>query len=70
MFMPGRNAQKELQEKQQLYRRVEGMAENLIPEAIRKDCTVSVQEVQCGDPQCSPIDVVVTLMFDRYVRVE
>jgi len=63
--MPGRDVQKEQQEKQRQYRKVEAMAEELIPERMRKDCTVSVQEVQCGDPQCSPIDTVVTLLFER-----
>ena len=67
MFLPGRNAEQERADKQRILKRVEGWAEELIPENFRPDCTVSVQEVQCGDPNCAPIDTLVTLIFQRYV---
>ena len=34
---------------------------------LQEACTISVQEVQCGDPNCAPIDTMVTFMFARYV---
>jgi hypothetical protein len=66
MFLPGRNVQQELQEKQRMYRRIEDLATSLLPPQFVQDCTVSVQEVQCGDPNCAPIDTVITLLFGRY----
>lgn len=66
MFLPGRDATKERLEKQQILNRVQGWAEELVPEAMREGCTVSVQEVVCGDPKCAPIDTLVTLFFQRY----
>jgi hypothetical protein len=68
MFLPGRNIQQELQEKQRMYRRVEDLATSMLPPQIVQDCTISVQEVQCGDPTCAPIDTVITLLFGRYER--
>jgi hypothetical protein len=65
MFMPGRNIQQELAEKQAHYRRIEAMAEQLIPDEFRKACSISIQEKACGDPSCAPIDTVITLLFDR-----
>jgi hypothetical protein len=66
MFLPGRNIQQELQEKQRMYRRVEEMATSLLPPDFVQDCTISVQEVQCGDPTCAPIDTVISMLFSRY----
>jgi hypothetical protein len=66
MFMPGRNIQQELAEKQAHYRRLEGLVEELIPSQMQAECTISIQEMQCGDPSCSPIDTVITLLFERY----
>jgi len=69
MFMPGRDSQKEQLQKQLTYKRVEDVATKCIPAAFRDAATVSVQEVQCGDPNCAPIDTVVTLLFERYVAI-
>lgn len=67
MFMPGRNAEEERQELHKEYRRVESICLELLPldPAIREASTISVQEVVCGDPECSPIDTIVTIMFPR-----
>ena len=65
MFLPGRDSQQERVEKQKVVKKVENWAEELIPEPIRKDCQVSIQEVLCGDPNCSPVDTLVTLLFSR-----
>jgi hypothetical protein len=67
MFMPGRNAEEERQALQKEYRRVESICLELLPAdpTLREACTISVQEVQCGDPDCAPIDTIVTMMFPR-----
>jgi hypothetical protein len=70
MFLPGRDATRERVEKQEILNRVEGWAEELVPQALRESCTVSVQEVVCGDPKCAPIDTLVTLFFQRYVTIQ
>lgn len=67
MFLPGRNAEQEKAEQKKVLKKLEGWVTELIPEAFRADCTVSVQEVQCGDPNCAPIDTLITLIFQRYV---
>ena len=35
-----------------------------VPTEHQSACQVHVQEVQCGDPTCAPIDTVVMIMFD------
>ena len=69
MFLP-ENAQGNNAEKQRkaAYKEIEEWSLKLIPEPIRKDGHISIQEVQCGDPQCSPIDTAITVIFERYVR--
>ena len=67
MFLPGRNAEEERHALQTEYRRVERICVELLPSdpALREASNISVQEVQCGDPDCSPIDTIVTIMFPR-----
>jgi len=36
----------------------------LMPAAIRDAANVSAQEVVCGDPDCSPIDTAINIMFE------
>lgn len=45
------------------YARIEIWVNEAIPAEIRRGVTVSVQEVACGDPNCSPIDTAVAIMF-------
>jgi hypothetical protein len=47
------------------YARIEGWAMAAIPHDIRAGVTITVQEVQCGDPECAPIDTAVAIMFPR-----
>ena len=47
------------------YSRIEQWVTEAIPTEIRRGITVSVQEVQCGDPDCSPIDTAIAIMFPR-----
>ena len=37
----------------------------LIPPTMREGVIVTVQEVQCGDPNCAPIDTAITIVFAR-----
>lgn len=69
MFLPENlaNKNKEAEERKTAFQRIEAWSMELIPEAIRNDANVSIQEVQCGDPQCAPIDTAVTIVFTRYV---
>lgn len=39
-------------ERKAAFKRIEEWALQLIPEPIRGDVQVSIQEVQCGDPEC------------------
>mmetsp|Transcript_272 Transcript_272/g.370 ORF Transcript_272/g.370 Transcript_272/m.370 type:complete len:183 (+) Transcript_272:224-772(+) len=63
MFLPGRNADEEKQQKQIFFKKIEGWSEGLLPEEVKGECTVSVQEIQCGDPNCAPIDTAISLIF-------
>lgn len=69
MFLPENAAQANNAEKQRkaAFKKIEEWSLQLIPEPLRNDVTISVQEIQCGDPQCSPIDTAIAVVFDRYV---
>ena len=45
-------------------KRIKEVALNQIPEAQRVGLHLNVQEVQCGDPECAPIDTVIQLTWD------
>ena len=47
------------------YSRIEIWATEAIPAEIRQGVTITVQEVQCGDPECAPIDTAIAIMFPR-----
>lgn len=67
MFLPENvaNKEKEEVERKAAFQNIEAWSMEIIPEALRPDASVSVQEVQCGDPQCAPIDTAVTIVFTR-----
>ena len=70
MFLPQTDATAaEMQEAEKArregYSRIEQWATAAIPAEIRQGVTVTVQEVQCGDPECAPIDTAVAIMFPR-----
>jgi hypothetical protein len=69
MFLPGNAAdkQKEDEQRKAAYKNIEAWSLSLMPEECRDDALVSVQEVQCGDPQCAPIDTAITVQFPRSV---
>ena len=72
MFLPenargaGGAADRAEEERKAAYKRIEEWSLGLIAEPLRKDVQISVQEVQCGDPQCSPIDTAIAVQFKRY----
>jgi len=72
MFLPenatGPGANQAEKDRKAAFKSIEEWSLQLIPEPLRKDVTVSVQEIQCGDPQCSPIDTAIAIVFDRYVE--
>mmetsp|Transcript_13910 Transcript_13910/g.39068 ORF Transcript_13910/g.39068 Transcript_13910/m.39068 type:complete len:188 (-) Transcript_13910:575-1138(-) len=65
MFLPEavneKNAADEA--RKEAYRKIDQWSLELMPEAIRGDAQVSAQEIVCGDPECAPIDTVVTFVF-------
>jgi len=68
MFLPPKKEdveKKQLEESQrkEAYARVEKLVINKIPQNIRDGVTINVQEVQCGDPYCSPIDTAIAILF-------
>lgn len=67
MFLPNFNAAAQKAAERELFDRIEGWCVEIIPADIRGEAQVSVQEVQCGDPECSPIDTVITIIFNRCV---
>lgn len=65
MFLPeniDKNAQEEKVRKEACTR-VENWSLAAVPPAIRNGVQISVQEVMCGDPNCSPIDTAVAIIF-------
>jgi hypothetical protein len=71
MFLPenamGPGADLAEKQRKEAFKKIEQWSMNIIPEPLRDDVDVSVQEVQCGDPQCSPIDTAISVVFNRYV---
>lgn len=67
MFLPGQQAEdvKAVADRRAGIARVEEWSLMLIPESIRKGVIVSVQEFECRDPECSPTDTAVTILFPR-----
>lgn len=68
MFLPDNLDQydKEEKERKAAFERIEAWCMEMIPEDIREDAFVAVREMACGDPNCSPVDTAVTIMFERY----
>ena len=70
MFLPENTgaADRAEEARKAAYKNIEQWSLALIPESLRTDVTVSIQEVQCGDPQCSPVDTAIAVVFDRYEK--
>ena len=72
MFLPKTNSdtadlRAAEQARREGYARIEAWATEAVPAEIRRGVTITVQEVQCGDPECAPIDTAVAIMFPRCV---
>jgi len=67
MFLPDRNQQKEEKERREAFTQIEKWCLTLIPDQMRPQVSISVQEMQCGDPECSPVDTAITVLFERSV---
>jgi len=68
MFLPPSaddQTQKDAEEKlrREAYSKIESWASIAIPSEIRDGVDISAQEFQCGDPNCSPVDTAVTILF-------
>jgi len=68
MFLPKTDKDKTKEDetdkrRKEAYVNIEEWSKEAIPKDIRSDVTISVQEVQCGDPDCAPIDTAVAIMF-------
>ncbi|CAJ1944357.1 unnamed protein product [Cylindrotheca closterium] len=66
MFLPENLDQWEKEEKERkaAFEKIEAWSLEMIPEEIRKDAFVAVREMACGDPNCSPVDTAVTILFE------
>lgn len=71
MFLPNAEAlnekKREDERRKQAFRNIEMWGLEMIPPAIREKAVISASEVQCGDPDCSPIDTNVCIMFQSGV---
>lgn len=65
MFNPEKLNEKNVadERRKEAYKKIDQWSLELMPEPIREDAQVSAQEIVCGDPECSPIDTLVTIVF-------
>mmetsp|Transcript_20631 Transcript_20631/g.25515 ORF Transcript_20631/g.25515 Transcript_20631/m.25515 type:complete len:200 (-) Transcript_20631:424-1023(-) len=68
MFLPKSQAEKSKEaadkaKKKKATEQVENWSKEAIPPKIRGGVQINVQEVQCGDPDCAPIDTAIAIMF-------
>jgi hypothetical protein len=54
----------EKQEKKRQSKAVKEMVLSLIPDEVKGTVNINVREIQCGDPNCSPIDTVITMVWE------
>jgi hypothetical protein len=70
MFLPPKNeaavaeTKAAEQARREAYSRIEHWAIDAIPANYRRGAVVSVQEVVCGDPSCSPVDTAIAILFE------
>mmetsp|Transcript_8263 Transcript_8263/g.11373 ORF Transcript_8263/g.11373 Transcript_8263/m.11373 type:complete len:199 (-) Transcript_8263:883-1479(-) len=68
MFLPKSQAEtsaeaKAKAERNKAYDRIEKWSVEAIPSEIREGAQINVQEVQCGDPNCAPVDTAIAIVF-------
>ena len=68
MFNPDASAlnEKKLadERRREAFKNIERWTLELIPSDLREQAIVSTQEVVCGEPDCSPIDTAVAIVFE------
>jgi hypothetical protein len=73
MFLPGideeRRRESALAQRRDAFQRIEQWSMEAVPSDIREGLQISIQEVQCGDPNCAPLDTAVAILFPRFVFV-
>mmetsp|Transcript_9670 Transcript_9670/g.20497 ORF Transcript_9670/g.20497 Transcript_9670/m.20497 type:complete len:189 (+) Transcript_9670:438-1004(+) len=67
MFNPEKLDEKKVaeQRRKRAYSKIDAWSLELMPERIRGEAQVSVQEIVCGDPECAPIDTLITIVFEN-----
>ena len=69
MFLPNASAldEKKIAEnrRKEAFRNIEKWSLEFVPESMRDDAVISSQEMVCGDPECSPIDTIISIVFQR-----
>lgn len=67
MFLPGNQSAQEQEEaaRRAAFSRIEAWSLELTPPSLHSGLQVSVQEVQCNDPQCSPVDTAIAIVYDK-----
>jgi hypothetical protein len=65
MFNPAAREQAKaaLVEKKRMAAQIKGWASALVPVELQEGLQLDVKEVECGDPNCAPIDTVFTLVW-------
>ena len=51
--------------KKAAFEQIEKWSMDIIPGHLREDVMFSVQEVSCSDPECSPIDTAIAIIFSK-----
>jgi len=68
--LPNAAAAQQQRQKKAARQQVKGWVLATIPEEVRGDATVEVSEVQCGDPNCSPVDTAVRIYFPKGTHLD
>lgn len=65
MFLPNRSYDEEKKQRQKIYQELEDKCNSLITsDEIKSACMITIQEVVCNTPECSPVDTVITFVFE------
>ncbi len=65
MFDPNKAKAKKSEDskKKQLIKQITDKSMLLVPEYLREGLILSINEIACGDPSCSPVDTVFTFVW-------
>lgn len=68
IWSSGRKQEDEKKQRAEAYKRIKAWAMQEIPENLQDGVIISVREVICGDPDCSPIDTAIAILFPSLGR--